>query len=295
MPEQDFGHRTLQEIERPMQNLRLVMRVWGRSGGRRCSVFLILLLLGVPRGYAQQGWRDVRVLESVSAGHINWTEGIVVSRERSARRPDAAALAITAARQRVLRALGEVRLDTSRTLQAAWQENAMLQQAAASLAAAAEEYESHYFPGGTVESAVQVPLRGGLLEALMAPHQPPQLPASEAAPAVVYSGIVIDARGLAIQPALLPRILDETGQILYAPQLVDVTVAAQRGYIAYAHNFEHELAQLRIGANPLVIRARRVEGAARVDLVVRDLDANQLRAYAALRQLLQRCQVLIVL
>jgi hypothetical protein len=174
------------------------------------------------------------------------------------------------------------------------QESPALRQALEEAVAEAEVYEVHYFPGGTVESAVQLPLRGRFMTLLLPASAVPSAGVDEPSTAAVYTGVVIDARGLAIQPALLPRIVDESGQTLYAPEVVDPLLAAQRGYIAYAHAFDQAPTQERIGTHPLVLRAHRVSGEARVDLVLRSTDAAQLRDYPTTQRLLQRCQVLIV-
>jgi len=107
--------------------------------------------------------------------------------------------------------------------------------------------------------------------------------------------VVIDARGLAIQPALLPRLVDEAGQALYAPEVVDVEAAVQQGYVAYAKAFNQVPAQARIGTRPLVLRALRVVGDSRVDLVLGQAEATRLRDYAATRRLVRQCRVLIVM
>jgi hypothetical protein len=242
----------------------------------------------------------VRVLETLPAGQVNWTDSLVLSRERATsatrRTADAAisTAATQAAQQRLLTVLTEVRLDASRLLGTVIQESPALRQALEEAVADAEVYEVHYFPGGTVESAVQLPLRGRFMTLLLPASAIPSAGADAPSAAAVYTGVVIDARGLAIQPALLPRIVDESGQTLYAPEVVDPVLAAQRGYIAYAHAFDQAPTQERIGTHPLVLRAHRVSGEARVDLVLRSTDAAQLRDYPTTQRLLQRCQVLIV-
>jgi hypothetical protein len=194
----------------------------------------------------------------------------------------------------LLTVLAEVRLDASRLLGVAVQESPALRQALEEAVADAEVYEMLYFPGGTVESAVQLPLRGRFITLLLPANTSPTGGVDEPSTAVVYTGVVIDARGLAIQSALLPRIVDERGQTVYAPEVVDPMLAAQRGYIAYARAFDRMPTQERIGTNPLILRAHRISGEARVDLVLRSTDAAQLRDYPTTQRLLQRCQVLIV-
>jgi hypothetical protein len=130
---------------------------------------------------------------------------------------------------------------------------------------------------------------------LLWPATPTAAAGGEPTANAVYTGIVIDARGLAIRPALLPKIFDESGRAIYAPAEVDAEAAVQRGYVAYAKTFEQAPARARVGDQPLVLRARRVAGEARVDLVLSSADAAQIHNHVATQLLLKRCQVLIMM
>jgi hypothetical protein len=135
----------------------------------------------------------------------------------------------------------------------------------------------------------------GRLTALFLPSTSAVTPGGEPKSEAVHTGVVIDARGLAIQPALFPRIVDERGQTLYAPESVDTEAAVQQGYIAYAKAYDQAPAQARIGEHPLVLRAFRVAGETRVDLVLSAAEATRIRDYAATRRLVQQCRVLIIM
>ena len=76
---------------------------------------------------------------------------------------------------------------------------------------------------------------------------------------------------------------------------VRVEAAIQQGYVAYAKAFDQAPAQARIGERPLVLRALRVAGDTRVDLVLSQAEATRIRDYTATRRLLRQCRVLIVM
>ncbi|MGE3537631.1 MAG: hypothetical protein AB7N91_09350 [Candidatus Tectimicrobiota bacterium] len=262
---------------------------------------LLLTLLGGSLAPAGAQWpvTDSRVFETLPHGQINWTEGLVLGRDSVPGSPRSGTGAATqhaalhAARQSVQRLLARVRLDGRQTLGERLQQP-QSQQALTALAAQAEVVETRYRAGGTVETVVQVSIAGRLTALLLPPDTDVRLdsPASNEA---VHSGIVIDARGLAIQPALLPQLVDEQGQGIYTPGTVSTEAAVQQGYVAYARAFDQAPAQARIGERPLVLRAQRVADATRVDLVLSQTDAARLRDYAATRRLLQQCRVLIVM
>jgi hypothetical protein len=210
----------------------------------------------------------------------------------SVRRASAFAAAAQVARQRLLTAVGQLRLDAGHTVESALQEARDKRQALATLVAAAEVVQTRYLPQGAVESTVQVPLFGRLAALLWPEVVAASAPAAEATSGV-YTGIVIDARGLALQPALFPRILDEDGQVLYAPESVQAEVAMQQGYVAYTSVMDSPLVESRVGKNPLLLRARRTAGPARVNVIMSRADGPQLQ-HAAIRLLLAHGRVMIV-
>ena len=275
------------------------------TGFLRLGVVLMLLLVPEPWGLtapavAQWPSTDSRVFEPLARGQVNWTEGLIMGRAsvsgstRPAARLATQQAAIREARRHVLALLEHVRLNARQTLAEGLRHVATAPQQLAELAAQAEIVETRYQAGGAVETVVQVAMVGPLT-ALVMPPDASVRPDSDASSEAVHTGIVIDARGLALQPAMLPNLVDERGQPLYTPASVGQEAAVQQGYVAYARAFDQAPAQGRIGARPLVLRALRVVDEARVDLVLSQADAARLRDYGATRRLLQQCRVLIVM
>jgi hypothetical protein len=202
--------------------------------------------------------------------------------------------ATQAAQQGLLRMFDQVRFDAKQMLGQVVRQAEASRQALEVLVAQTTVVETRYFPRGMVEAAVQLPF-AGQLTALFLPVVSAGTSNGEPRTEAVHTGVVIDARGLAIQPALFPQIVDERGQTLYAPESVDREAAIQQGYVAYAKAFDQAPAQTRVGERPLVLRALRVAGEARVDLVLSDAEATRIRDYAATRRLVRQCRVLIVM
>jgi len=277
--------------------------------GRRCSQRLwnwggciaVFGLLVVAGSAIAQFWSpEVRVTETLSHGQVDWTEGLMLSRDSatSSVRQGAGVVAMEAAtqaaRQGLLGIFEQVRFDATQMLGQAVRQAGTPWQELEALVARARVVETQYFPRGVVETAVQLPF-AGQFTAFFLPAVSSVTPESEPRIEAVHTGVVIDARGLAIQPALFPRIVDERGQTLYAPESVDREAAVQQGYVAYAKVFDQAPAQARIGEHPLVLRALRVAGETRVDLVLSDAEATRIRDYTATRQLVRQCRVLIVM
>lgn len=271
---------------------------WDWPWGVGLSLLWLLALVGTV---AAQWWQpSVHVVETLPHGQVDWTEGALLSRSSATGTTLRGARALTdqaavqAARQGLWRELEQVRLDARQMLGPAVLQAESQRHALEALIAQATVVETRYLPGGTVETAVRLPFAGRLTAMLLAPSSA-GMPDSTSSSEAPHTGVVIDARGLAIQPALLPRIVDESGQSLYAPEVVDVEAAVQQGYVAYAKAFDQAPAQARIGERPLVLRALRVAGDSRVDLVLSQAEATRIRDYAATRRLVRQCRVLIVM
>lgn len=259
---------------------------------------LLSALLLVSPAPAQWWQRESQVTEAVGEGSVNWTEGVVRHRERrtgSGQQASALHLqASDAARQRLLQVLSQLRLDATRTLGEAWERTPAQRHAVEALLPTAEVVETSYGTGGSIESTVQLSLTGRLTALFMPPPAPGTAPAASPL-GPIYTGVVIDARGLDLRPALFPRLVDEQGRVLYAPEEVDPEAARQHGYVIYARVYDQGPGQTRVGERPLVLRAQRVASATRVDLVLARSEAAQIADYPTMQRLLQRCQVLIIM
>lgn len=271
-------------------------RLWGW-----CGCIAVLGMLVITGSAVAQLWStEVRVTETLSHGQVDWTEGLVRSRDSATGSvPGGAGVATIqaatqAAQQGLLRLFDQVRFDARQMLGPVVGQAEAPRQELAVLVGQTAVVETRYFPRGMVETAVQLPF-AGQLTALFLPVVSAVTPDGEPRTEAVHTGVVIDARGLAIQPALFPKIVDERGQILFAPESVDREAAIQQGYVAYAKAFDRAPAQARVGEHPLVLRALRVAGEARVDLVLSDAEATRIRDYAATRRLVRQCRVLIVM
>ncbi len=109
------------------------------------------------------------------------------------------------------------------------------------------------------------------------------------------SGVVVDAKGLGVKPAMSPKIFDERGEEVYGSRFVGREYAIQQGMAGYAKDMDQACANPRVAGKPLRVRALRVTGKARTDLVVSNDDAAKLRSLAANQDFLEKCRVMIVL
>ena len=83
-----------------------------------------------------------------------------------------------------------------------------------------------------------------------------------------YTGLIVDAKGLGIRPAMAPKIIDETGQEVYGSKYVSRDWAVQIGMVGYDKDVSRAKSNDRVTNNPLVVKALRVSGPNKADIVV---------------------------
>jgi len=75
-----------------------------------------------------------------------------------------------------------------------------------------------------------------------------------------YTGLVIDARGFKVEPAINPLILDDHGNEIYGSlSNLDINLLYKRGKTGYANTPKAAFADYRAGKNPLYIKAIKAE------------------------------------
>ena len=117
-------------------------------------------------------------------------------------------------------------------------------------------------------------------------------------PHVPYTGVLIDARGLDLQPSMSPRILSEEGRIIYGAATVDRSYATQYGIIGYDKDIDRALKSDRLGgetANPFVVKAVRTSGLYSNDAVLSEFDATRVLMADSDGDFLHECRVIFVL
>jgi hypothetical protein len=168
------------------------------------------------------------------------------------------------------------------------------------------EANPHYMSDGSVEISVTIPLDGvdGLGGALYGKGDSivRDKPAITAMPegtagstAQVFTGLIIDATGLGIKPAMAPKVLDEAGNEVYGSAYVSRAFAVKYGMAGYAKSVDDAVKNKdRIGKTPGKVKAIKASGANKCDVVLSAEDAASVRSSAKNLKFLQECRVIIV-
>jgi hypothetical protein len=112
-----------------------------------------------------------------------------------------------------------------------------------------------------------------------------------------YTGVVIDARGLGLQPSMSPRLRDAYGNTLWGNLEIAPEVVIEYGLASWARThaeLNHPNLRARIGENPLWIRAIRVQGVGRNEIILDSADAERLLRENAVGGFLERLAVVFL-
>lgn len=125
----------------------------------------------------------------------------------------------------------------------------------------------------------------------------PSPPAAASQPAVSaesYTGLVVDARGLGVKPALIPRLLDEQGKELYAGGVLSREQAVQAGVAGYAKDLVSGTRQPRVTDNPLILKALKASESKDTDIVLGSNEAMLIEQTEPNAQYLKQARVVVV-
>jgi hypothetical protein len=282
-------------------------------------IYLLLIFTGI--GICQDKVSVSDVVDKVGQGSINWSAayieaaGIGAPPEKLARKINARPIALRVAQKDVLHNLLEiikkgVQVDSATSIKDFTVGNDVIDTQVSGLMKGAEVADLQYMPDGRAEVKLRIPLYGNLAQIIMplamaTPSAAPTPTGSEPTPAVkapespsapvVYTGMVVDARGIQARPAMLPRIFDEDGREIYGPTNVDFESVVKNGISGYARDLKPAQSNQRVGANPITIKALRSSGSGKSDIIISNADAQNVRLAAEGAVFLKQCKVMIVL
>jgi len=97
-------------------------------------------------------------------------------------------------------------------------------------------------------------------------------------PDAPYTGLLIDVRGLGLQPSIAPRVLSADGHLIHGVATVDRRLATDYGVAGYDDDLNRAYTSERLGgedAKPFVVKATGTAGRYSGDAILDDFDAVQ--------------------
>ena len=278
----------------------------------QCAILIVvlgLLLFPFPS-------KAAIYLEKLERGKIDWSNGTVeavgvsLPPRKAVNQAQARALALQQAtrlaRRNLIRIFRMIRIDSRHLGKDMWFHNGSPVRKINQLFSHAEMIDTCFLSGSRVRRRMTVCIRGPVADILLPgnvreiEHIKGGVPHKEAASPVPagrrpFTGLVVDCRGLKVKPALVPRILDEDGNEVYGPAIVDRKYALKKGVAEYVKKLGDALGDPRVGGNPLRVKAVRATGSNSCDIVISNLDAGKVVAVPANLGFLEEANVIIVL
>jgi hypothetical protein len=111
----------------------------------------------------------------------------------------------------------------------------------------------------------------------------------------VYTGLIVDAKGLGLRPCMAPRIVTEDGREVYGSAYVAREFVLKYGMVGYLRSLEHAKKSDRVAPNPLIVKGIKAVEPGRTDVVISFEDAIKLHQMRENLSFLEKCRVIIVL
>ena len=259
------------------------------------------------------------LVEKKGTGKIDWARGVVEAIGTSApikkeadktppNSPKALSEAKNDARINLLETVKRIKINSKRSVGDIAAKNKTIMAQIKDMvydAAEVEEFRK-YMSDGSVEVLLQMDLRGGFTQ-LVLPEEIRQIESikqikrganstgnSTNSVSEAYTGLLVDARSIELQPALVFKILDENLQEVFGPAFVSREFVVQHGMAAYYTDIESAKSDPRIRNRPLTVKALRTDYPSRCNIVISNADASKLKSASHHLLFLKESRVVIV-
>jgi hypothetical protein len=286
---------------------------------KKIILFVATILLCLI--YTAGSWAEaIGLVEKKETGTIDWAKGVVQARGISApskkeaekappNSPKALSEAKNDARIKLLETVKQIKINSKyRVGNVAARNKKMMAQIKDMVYDAAEvEKFRKYMSDGSVEVLLQMNLLGGFAQ-LVLPKEIRQIEGikqiklgtnstgdSTNSASETYTGLMVDARSVELQPALVFKILDENLEEVFGPAFVSREFVVQQGMAAYYTDIESAKSDPRISENPLTVKALRTDYPSQSNLVISNADAAKLKSASQHLQFLKESRVVILL
>jgi hypothetical protein len=278
---------------------------------------MALLSLVYTAGFCAE---PIGLVEKKDTGTIDWARGIVKATGISApikkgaektppNSPKALSEAKNDARIKLLETVKKIKIDTKRRVGDMAAKNKTVMTQIKDMVYEATEIEKFrkYMSDGSVEVLLQMNLHGGFTQ-LVLPKEIRQIEGIKQikrgatstgvntdSVSEVYTGLLVDARSIELQPALVFKILDENLEEVFGPAFVSREFVVQQGMAAYYTDIVSAKSDPRISDKPLTVKALRTDYPSRCNIVIGNTDASKLKSASHHLLFLKESRVVIVL
>jgi len=262
--------------------------------------------IGAAKNYQPKGDNCITQFEN---GEINWTTGKIIAigkasplDNKEASNESVQGAARADANRQIIRILKQIKINNAMTVDEYASKNDVILAGIEKTARDADIFKQYYTSALAVEIMIETSIFGGFLQ-LVLPEDIRQIPEittevrAENTREVAkkpFTGLIIDARGLGVEPVLNPVIVSEQGHEVYSPVFISREFAVQKGVCKYLCSMDQALKDKRIGSHPLVFKGLRKEGKQNTSIVISMSDYRLLEKAAERHIFLKECRVIIV-
>jgi len=255
---------------------------------------------------------EAQVIQTIpGSGSINWQNQIIMATgigapdpkvPFAAQRAGAIRVAKIDALRQMLETVKGMTISSETTVRNAMIENDVVETNISGVVRNFKVVDTRYLSDGSIEVDVEIPLSGILLNEMLPRQVGGKIPgslnydlnANAAFTSGVYTGLIIDARGLNLKPAMAPKILDQNGNEVYGTGYVSREYAVQIGVVGYEKDIERAKKDARVTDNAIVVKAVSVSGENQTDIVISNVDAANIQAAAKNLNFMEQCKVMFI-
>ncbi len=255
---------------------------------------LIIVLLVSPTNA-----KKASIVQSGEYGEIDWSGGVITAQGTE----------LGAARQNLWGIIKGLRVDNEYLADELIARSAGLKKQLQQLIEQAAPVEKKDLTSGQAGIRLSLSLTGPFVEALLSVQQinsadrhparfgPPGGNPGPSGPSFILgtTGLVVDARGLEVVPALYPRILSEDGRVIYDLSKANRSYTVKHGLIKYMPDVAIAEKSKRVDNNPIVVKVLKIAPDTATDLIINSKDADWVSRAGMRYDFLYKCRVIIVI
>ena len=110
-----------------------------------------------------------------------------------------------------------------------------------------------------------------------------------------YTGLVIDARNVNLNPQVMFKIIDESGSTIYNSTKAYYQSAIDKGLTGYAPSVQDAVNNSRTGSKPMVVKAVAATGENNTVVVVSNEDAQRIKRLISDTKIFRKAKIMVVM
>ncbi len=258
----------------------------------------------------QDQTRSYHSITQFKNGTINWTTGKISAIGKASPKDknetsleSVPGMARADANRQIIELLKQIKINPSLSVDAYASKNDIILAGIEKTARDAVISKQYFTSALAVEIIIETSMFGGFLQ-LVLPEEIRQIPkinpvinqkkSAEIIGESLYTGLIVDATGLGVEPVLNPLIVSEQGHDIYSSAFISRDFAVQKGVAKYLSSMDQALKDKRIGNHPLIIKGLRKEGKPNSAIVINMSDYSLIEKTTERHRFLKECRIIIV-